>query len=788
MDRDEFLNRSRLIAEQCVVEWGRLQAEGQAQHEIETQNDIRWAYVAQLTRLGTDYAMRNYDTEQTRHQGVLANLTAGVTPSTPQGVRAAIDAEHTLHSDRIVVLLKDHKKLTDWVLRSSRLTRMDQLVHLRDNVPPNEQDDYTNRFMLGRMRLDTDVIRKLTAFFKIFHMGDLRLRNRRGFFTQVQEGLVQPKSSKWPGLAMQVVEDGLRMGGPGLARAAFRDIPAAKNAPRSKVADERIAPMRNSLAAAGFEFEKFLGVGGHGLAALFKCLDRFGQMRKVVVKMDLYPPSATADYGLVREKKLLAKMTGRMHILQRVSLDRLRSNMLSSDPRTKALDESDDILVLEFMGKGDVDKLICTLVERKLNLNSQILWQIFKCLFKGCVAMAWPDENAPPYDGAVVSETSRGLENDADEYSDFNEPSSRAIVHFDIDPCNVLIGDVDLNGVEHDTLPVFKIGDFGVAEIVNRDDVQIVWDYRHRGKYETLTPEQFCREWDYIYEAPYHERQHDPTNTLYSTAGRYNKYHNIYQIAVVMWCLITQVRLPQPKLETFYDADGTAIYTYGKELMGPQYDHVDKVLREALCHCLAHDPDMRPNFEALENLINKKTDPRSWSQESRDRTEKLRIELFTNPSPASVPEPQEPSPGSSNRQQSPMSNLRQMHHDARQRPAPPPVARPMPSRRPLPNPPHARGPPLRRMNGRILGRVTTSGQRQTRRTPPVRRAYNAVGRMFVGSSQPRPPTQTRFFGLNYDGQNVQAPYRRPSTASRVRERLAGTWDKLLDRCRDQYYR
>lgn len=85
--------------------------------------------------------------------------------------------------------------------------------------------------------------------------------------------------------------------------------------------------------------------------------------------------------------------------------------------------------------------------------------------------MAWPDKNAPPYDGAVVSETSQGLENDDDEYADFNEPSSRAIIHFDIDPCNILIGNVDANGVEHDTLPVFKIGDFGVAEIVNRDDV-----------------------------------------------------------------------------------------------------------------------------------------------------------------------------------------------------------------------------------------------------------------------------------------------------------------------------
>ncbi|KAL5873724.1 hypothetical protein ACKVWH_009356 [Pyricularia oryzae] len=778
MDRDEFLKRCRLISHQCAVECARLQAEGQAQYEVEQQNELRWAYIAQIERLGTDMSLGKYDTEQTRHQGVLANPTAEV--QTPQAVRAAIDAEHVIHNDIIVALLKDHKRLMEWSLRSSRLTRMDQLIRMRDNVPTHEQDSYTRQFIQGRMKLDDRVIRKLAAYFKVFHMGDQRLLDRNAFLGQILEDIVQPKPSRWPGLGLQVVEDGLRMAGPVRARSAFRDVPSSRNTRKLQVADERITPMRNSLAAAGFEFEKFLGVGGHGLAALFRCVDRLGQTRRVVVKMDLHQQRASSDFGVAREKNLLTKMTGRMHILQRVSLDRLRANMLSSDPRTRALDESDDIMVLEFMGKGDVYNLICTLVERRLNLNSQILWQIFKCLFKGCVAMAWPDKNAPPYDGAVVSETSQGLENDDDEYADFNEPSSRAIIHFDIDPCNILIGNVDANGVEHDTLPVFKIGDFGVAEIVNRDDV-------HRGKQETLTPEQFCREWDYIYEAPYYERQRDPTNTLYSTAGRYNKYHNIYQIAVVMWCLITKVHLPQPKLETIYGEDGTTVYTYGKELMGPQYDHVDKALRQALCHCLAHDPDMRPNFVALEELINQRTNPRFWNQAMRDETERLRTELFSNPSPATGPAPQGPSQGPSNRQQPPMSNLRQMHQNARPphgRPAAqPPMTRPIPSQRPRPGPPHGE-PQLRRTNGRIPSRGTASGQRQARRTPPARRVYNAVGRMFVGSLEPRYPPTRRYYGFDYDTHNAQGGYRRRSTASRVRDSLVGTWSKLWDKYKD----
>lgn len=99
--------------------------------------------------------------------------------------------------------------------------------------------------------------------------------------------------------------------------------------------------------------------------------------------------------------------------------------------------------------------------------------------------------------------------------------------------------------------------------------------------------------------------------------------------------------------------------------MGPQYDHVDKALRQALCHCLAHDPDMRPNFVALEELINQRTNPRFWNQAMRDETERLRTELFSNPSPATGPAPQGPSQGPSNRQQPPMSNLRQMHQNAR---------------------------------------------------------------------------------------------------------------------------
>ncbi|KAK0649660.1 hypothetical protein B0T16DRAFT_410523 [Cercophora newfieldiana] len=269
----------------------------------------------------------------------------------------------------------------------------------------------------------------------------------------------------------------------------------------------------------------------------------------------------------------------------------------------RELDNAMNILFIEFMGRGRFDDYIASAAQQKERFPSQVLWQIFDCLFRGVCGMAYPE-----------AFRNRGLDFFKDDIpqtreTSINMPDCRfypgsweaSIVHYDIDTVNVLIGDFDKT--EHNIVPLIKIADLGLATPFY---LGIPWDKmwarRKVGKSSIYPPEATSHEWDY------HEIH--PSWLRCMTGGNYGYWTNLYQIALIMWQLITLCRLempPQPVPWTVEREDGTlqAVWTYGERVLDAAYNDIDVELRELVAMCMCDNPEHRPTLEVIEGYLDK---------------------------------------------------------------------------------------------------------------------------------------------------------------------------------------
>ncbi|KAK3332385.1 hypothetical protein B0T19DRAFT_415509 [Cercophora scortea] len=248
-------------------------------------------------------------------------------------------------------------------------------------------------------------------------------------------------------------------------------------------------------------------------------------------------------------------------------------------------------------------------------LPNRVLWSLFDCLVKGCIAMEYPPRMTEagtwaasggdfghPFSETIPPQDAQG-----------NDPPGTGMVHFDIDPGNVFVGGFQY-GVRaaliqndpdgHREVPIFKLGDFGTSHDVtpaNLIDEAFIWRRRHVFKNGFATPEQFTREWDYLTSTPaeYTHRTHIPV----TIAGRYGPKTNIFQIAMIMYEAITLTRAPQQPLATVIPGQPRRV-TYGGHLDHPDYALVDPALRDLVKECLYECPDHRPSLRELQTAIN----------------------------------------------------------------------------------------------------------------------------------------------------------------------------------------
>ncbi|KAI3394033.1 hypothetical protein diail_3298 [Diaporthe ilicicola] len=420
-------------------------------------------------------------------------------------------------------------------------------------------------------------------------------------------------------------------------------------------ADAAAQGIRDSLAAQGMAIRlvKVLGFGGNGIASLFEVWPAgdAGPSKKVVVKSLLRAGQSMND-----EASVTAALRRARHIVQLLNWGREIMQTPGSNADAVAaqwapVDNDPAMMTLEFMRHGDLHGLIKKLARNGDTVPNKVLWRVFFCLVRGCIAMyAPPRLTRGPNGMALPWDQWRSVYGpDLDEVMPAQTiqvpfPDGWDLVHFDLDPQNVLIGENDNN--EHSMAPIFKISDLGLAKTT--DDPRFSsptqsWDWRRMGKITILLPEQHHKEWDYIDRFPAAE----PTRPR--VAGQYGPWSNIYQAATCMQNLITKTTTPYPPAAfgPINGPDGhpaAVVRDSAGNVVPPFYTHgitltfeadLDQQLMHLLLRCLADLPRDRPSLYELEFLMRSMEGAADWAigPDDPDGVRAWCTRIFSEPPP-----------------------------------------------------------------------------------------------------------------------------------------------------------
>ncbi|KAH6617370.1 kinase-like domain-containing protein [Chaetomium tenue] len=418
----------------------------------------------------------------------------------------------------------------------------------------------------------------------------------------------------------------------------------------SKEAKRARISLQRRLKAHNFHLERTLGWGGNGIASLYRFKrGPAGPVDYFVVKCNL--DSQKSLRGLRREREMQTVYRNALHIVQ--TLD-----FTPAPGRSPAA--FDPMIFLESLPRGSLHKVICSAQENEDPFPDRALWHMFRCLIKSCIAMEYPpskddkylatdergeiiqpltkkvSERIPPdlqalYDQAVQDGTWKDMG---------NAPGGEGLVHFDIDPQNLLFGGfptVVARDDPHYDFPVLKVGDFGNAFKV--DDAFLasrhyMWTFREQAKPNFMAPEQFTAEWDWVANNPSEQvlvPEEDQKGDILppppiEIAGKYSWKTNLYQLAL---CMISAITFHLPSLPPFPGKmqitdpqDGTrkTVWSYGAYILGAKYKKVDPKLRHLVAWCLCEKPAHRPALGDLLQKVDVYLAAKRWGPENSNET------------------------------------------------------------------------------------------------------------------------------------------------------------------------
>lgn len=469
-----------------------------------------------------------------------------------------------------------------------------------------------------------------TDYFDLWRAGDGRAFQYDKQLRQVVISyLVFPRPGRWPGHGASVAQ-GRRTRPYRIQKLRTSDGPQSNRRRADKVAER----MEQMLAFGGLRITKILGWGGQGIACAVEGEKANGEPIKLVCKASL------GSKGIHEEKLNHILMAGAKHVVQRVVLaDRPEEKETAHGQSRETMDLDETLFFIEFMRRGDLKGILNKAAVRKTPFPNRVLWQILDCLFAGVVAMAFPNKWHDPRADPISEQMPQRREVPTGQW-DLNA-TEETMVHFDLDPLNVLVGDFD-DG-EHSTAPVVKIADLGLARVVDLDfrlDWEDMWGARRCGKVDSFTPEQFAEEWDWINYVPY--MHHDAMEK--ETAGNYHWWTNMYQVAQIMWQLITLCHLEWPPvLEEYWDThpDGSVkrSWTYGGALLRDEFIHVDMDLRWLIAQCMSHSPFDRPSMGDIDWAIQRHFDRPGPSADERLAVRSFWEAMDGDPSPPAASQP-----------------------------------------------------------------------------------------------------------------------------------------------------
>ncbi|KAH9906358.1 hypothetical protein F4778DRAFT_725551 [Xylariomycetidae sp. FL2044] len=176
-------------------------------------------------------------------------------------------------------------------------------------------------------------------------------------------------------------------------------------------------------------------------------------------EMMAYQRSYNDTLALAKERQFLEGLKWAQHIVKLVlpSTDPLMRRILGTKPLYLGTNE---YIFMEFLENGSVRNLIYRAREEGIKyLPNQILWRIFLCLIRACVALAYPPGQPDGLDPQpIIEEPQAG--------------QASTLIHADLHEANVMFGPwtlpqaplpPELEMTEHDIVPILKMIDFGAA-------------------------------------------------------------------------------------------------------------------------------------------------------------------------------------------------------------------------------------------------------------------------------------------------------------------------------------
>ncbi|KAI0837172.1 kinase-like protein [Hypoxylon sp. FL0890] len=373
---------------------------------------------------------------------------------------------------------------------------------------------------------------------------------------------------------------------------------------RAQYVWRRTRTLFEQKGAGKLRYKRVLGFGGFGMVQLWQILEPDGKVsREIAVKFPLISGQRTLS-SETRVEIAWMGITFRNceHITQLARIGKgteIEKGRLYNNP-----DAESPIIVMEVLPKGSLRDLIGRINAarefkfRNPTLKNQhkigyipnrVLWRMFLCLTRAIIGLAYPPteeaQNKPaPYREII---NPRGL----------TPPIPSKVIHFDLDPQNILIGDIDHAGRdnEHNRSPKIKIADFGCTRVWNDElDEEGKIKLIQRGKWDWSAPEQ---------------RQ--PQKWIRQYIGH---PINVWAIGVTMFNLLT-LRHPVdgtwgPLYRQFKqdirDPPVVPVSTWGWQLVEDDsapleafIQSYDYALRQLIARCMCDDPRNRPDLEEL---------------------------------------------------------------------------------------------------------------------------------------------------------------------------------------------
>ncbi|KAI8634666.1 hypothetical protein F5Y19DRAFT_469727 [Xylariaceae sp. FL1651] len=217
-------------------------------------------------------------------------------------------------------------------------------------------------------------------------------------------------------------------------------------------------------------------------------------------------------------------------------------------------------MYMEWLENGTLKKFVDRALDNgvPIPLPNRLLWRLFMCLIRMCIAMGWPPDMPDGENPQPVSERIQG-------------PPHGGFIHGDLHHENLMFGEMLVNDpdTEHALTPILKMIDFGSMQ------------------------------------------QKGPTASVHKAAIA----NNLYDIGVMMIEIITldysTEVVPDGSKDKEFRLDNTQnvfFITSGGDLLPNEYGvdpfpSLDKELRDLVCACLAVDEDLRPSLAAVANRV-----------------------------------------------------------------------------------------------------------------------------------------------------------------------------------------